>query len=60
LESGIYPLDFISSKLEEACGDRSLYPKDKVKDILQWKKDGLLKYANKESGRKIWKPLFII
>ena len=36
---------------------RSLYPKDKVKDILQWEKDGLLKYANKEKAPAFMKEL---
>jgi hypothetical protein len=36
---------------------RSLYPKDKINDILQWEKDGLLKYANKEKAPTFMKEL---
>jgi hypothetical protein len=36
---------------------RSLYPKDQVKDILVWSKEGLLKYVNKEKASSFMSQL---
>jgi len=36
---------------------RSVYPKDQVKDIITWSRDGLLKYANKEKASVFMKEL---
>ncbi|MCL1955684.1 MAG: hypothetical protein FWF63_00045 [Fibromonadales bacterium] len=36
---------------------RSIYPKDQIKDIFTWSKEGLLKYANKEKASAFMKEL---